>query len=272
MKKRTISIVAVSLAMAVASISLTGCGTKAKATDQEVEDEETIIVTEDEETVINTEEGTETEVVEEETTKEVEGNEDVTYTEHEYFFALDQLDFSMEEEVDMNALKPDGNDFDLKESINLYGSGRAVIIGYSKPNINVHVVTSNDDWYCIYFEDESPEFQYVLAKTNDFITSTGVEAEEKVVITSDDVIKAFKEIVDDLAIGYEMINTPSDDMEYIEFSIPKDCENVEDWIGQMYVANNLSEYSTYCIELQDTDYGDGYLNFKFFYKGLKEVQ
>lgn len=269
MRKKILGIIAVTLTASVLAATLTGCGARAKATDQEVVmEEEPIIVTDEDEseevTVETEDEITETEEV---VADDGEAGEDASYTEHEYFFALDELDDSTTEDIDMNTLKPDGNSFELKESVNLYSPDFKCIVGYTKPNINVYTVTSSEEWYCISFADEIPEYQLVLAKAEDIIAASGIAGEAKAdeTITGDDVKQTFDQLVSEAKEEYELLDVPSDDMEYIEFSIPKDCENLEDWIGQMYVINNMSNYSMYCVELQDTDYGDGYLNFKLYY-------
>lgn len=269
MRKKILGIMAVTLTASMMAAFLTGCGTQAKATDQEVVmEEEPIIVTDEEnseEVTIETEdEITETEEV---IADDGETDAEATYTEHEYFFALDEQDDSTAEEIDMNMLKPDGNSFELKESVNLYSPDFKCIIGYSKPNINVYAVTSSEEWYCISFADETPEYQLVLAKAEDIVAASGIEGDTKadVIITEDNVKQTFAQLASEAKEKYELLDVPFDDMEYIEFSIPKDCENLENWVGQMYVINNMSNYSTYCIELQDTDYGDGYLNFKLYY-------
>lgn len=274
MKKKVLNVI---LVMLLVVITLTGCGTRTKATDITIEDGDTIIIDEEDMEIIidNEDEVSDREITEEEvvgdTDAERKTDGEATYTEHEFFFALDELDMNTEEEVDMNALKPNGNDFKLNDSVNLYGSGLAAIIGYTKPNISVHAVTSNEDWYCISFADEIPEFQYALVKAEDFLASTGTERKEENTVTYDDVLQAFVGFVSGLDVTYELVDTPSASMKYVDFSIPKNCENVEDWVGQMYIENNLSQYFTYCIEQQDKDYGDGYLNFRFYYAGLKEM-
>lgn len=269
MKKKILSTVSLLLVCTMAAASLTGCGTQAKATDDEVVvDGETIIVTEEEKTeseaVIEEEEITETEVVE-------ETQEEATYTEYELFYMRDSLDMSDATAMDMNALSVDGNTYTLNKSINIYAPEVGALMGYTKPNIEVYVNSCNEEWYCLRFDNVDGNTEFVLAKADDFIAATGEEPKEEITITADDVKQVFTELVSKLEIEYELLDSPSGDMEYIEFSIPKDCENLEDWIGQMYISNDMSHYTTYCIELEDKDYGDGYMNFKFYYKNLKEL-
>ena len=100
MRKKILGIMAVTLTASMMAAFLTGCGTQAKATDQEVVmEEEPIIVTDEEnseEVTIETEdEITETEEV---IADDGETDAEATYTEHEYFFALDEQDDSTAEE------------------------------------------------------------------------------------------------------------------------------------------------------------------------------
>ncbi len=297
MKKKILSAMSLVVVSSMIMTSITGCSTTAKATDQEVTmKEETIIVTDNEsseDAVISTEdEITETEVVGEVEDNEAK-NEDVNYTEHEFFFVLDKLDLSTAEDIDMNALKPDGNDYELNESVTLYGSGRGAIIGYTKPNITVHVVTSNEDWYCLYFADEEPAYQNILVKAEDFIASAGVEVKEKVLITLEDVKKVFIEEIykwgdsteefykselgydDDFELNFELLDSVSSDMESIEFKVPmyysdSDTLQLDSWIAQMQAENDLASYSKFYIEPVEDEFDEEYLWFRVYYKDLQE--
>lgn len=287
MKNRVLRIVVLGLVIT----SLTGCGTTAKATDITIEDGDTIIVEEEDievetevesETESNADEITETEVVGEVEDNDTK-NENVNYTEHEFFFALDKLDLSTVEDIDLNALKPDGNDYELNESVTLYGSGRGAIIGYTKPNITVHIVTSNEDWYCLYFADEEPAYQNILVKAEDFIAATGIEMKEKVLITLEDVKKVFIEELykvkfdfkHDYVIDFEIVDSVSSDMESVEFKVPmyysdSDTLQLDSWIAQMQVTNNLVSYSKFYIEPIEDEFDEEYLWFRVYYKDLQE--
>ena len=93
MRKKILGIMAVTLTASMMAASLTGCGTQAKATDQDVAmDEETIVVTEQEEDAVATvtEDGiTATEEVIADD-GEADGEAEASYTEHEFCFALDE--------------------------------------------------------------------------------------------------------------------------------------------------------------------------------------
>ena len=256
MRKKNLGIIAVTLTASVLAATLTGCGTRAKATDQEVVmEEEPMIVTDEEdseEVTIETEdEITETEEV---VADDGEADAEATYTEHEYFFALDKQDDSTAEDIDWDAIKPDGNDYLLKDSVNIYGSGMGRIAGYTKPDINVHVVTSSDDWYCIEFADEDPEYQLLLVKAEDFIEASGMY-EDMPAITADDIkfalIPQLGEMAPDVddEVYYIPLDEPTEEMTSVsEFTIPTYCKDVDEWMAQVIADNDFENYQFFYIE------------------------
>lgn len=256
MRKKILGIIAVTLTASVMTVSLTGCGTRAKATDQEVVmEEEPIIVTDEEDseevTVETEDEITETEEV---IADDGETDTEASYTEHEYFFALDEQDDSTAEDIDWDAIKPDGNDYLLKDSVNIYGSGMGRIAGYTKPDINVHVVTSSDDWYCIEFADEDPAYQLLLVKAEDFIEASGMY-EDMPAITADDIkfalIPQLGEMAPDVddEVYYIPLDEPTEEMTSVsEFTIPTYCKDVDEWMPQVIADNDFENYQFFYIE------------------------
>lgn len=256
MRKKILGIIAVTLTASVLAATLTGCGARAKATDQEVVmEEEPIIVTDEEdseEVIIETEEEiTETEEV---IADDGEADTDASYTEHEYFFALDKQDDSTAEDIDWDAMKPDGNDYLLKDSVNIYGSGMGRIAGYTKPDINVYVVTSSDDWYCIEFADEDPAYQLLLVKAEDFIGASGMY-EDMPAITVDDIkfalIPQLGEMAPDVddEVYYIPLDEPTEEMTSVsEFTIPTYCKDVDGWMAQVIADNDFENYQFFYIE------------------------
>ena len=256
MRKKILGIIAVTLTASVLAATLTGCGTRAKATDQEVVmEEEPIIVTDEEdseEVAIETEDGiTETEEV---IADDGGTDTDASYTEHEYFFALDKQDDNTAEDIDWDAMKPDGNDYLLKDSVNIYGSGMGRIAGYTKPDINVHVVTSSDDWYCIEFADEDPAYQLLLVKAEDFIEASGMY-EDMPAITADDIkfalIPQLGEMAPDIdeEVYYIPLDEPTEEMTSVsEFTIPTYCKDVDGWMAQVIADNDFENYQFFYIE------------------------
>lgn len=256
MRKKILGIIAVTLTASVLAATLTGCGARAKATDQEVVmEEEPIIVTDEEdseEVAIETEDGiTETEEV---IADDGGTDTDASYTEHEYFFALDKQDDNTAEDIDWDAMKPDGNDYLLKDSVNIYGSGMGRIAGYTKPDINVHVVTSSDDWYCIEFADEDPAYQLLLVKAEDFIEASGMY-EDMPAITADDIkfalIPQLGEMAPDIdeEVYYIPLDEPTEEMTSVsEFTIPTYCKDVDGWMAQVIADNDFENYQFFYIE------------------------
>ena len=256
MRKKILGIIAVTLTASVLAATLTGCGARAKATDQEVVmEEEPIIVTDEEDSEKVTVE-TDDEIIETEEVVADGGEADVeaTYTEHEYFFALDKQDDSTAEDIDWDAIKPDGNDYLLKDSVNIYGSGKGRIAGYTKPDINVHVVTSSDDWYCIEFADEDPAYQLLLVKAEDFIEASGMY-EDMPAITADDIkfalIPQLGEMAPDVddEVYYIPLDEPTEEMTSVsEFTIPTYCKDVDEWMAQVIADNDFENYQFFYIE------------------------
>lgn len=125
---------------------------------------------------INSTENTESiskEVIE---TKQVESteNSEPTYTEYDTYFLQDGVEPS-ETTYDMNLLKPDGHTYTLTKSVNLYYTNEK-LCGYTKENIDINVVTSNDD-YCYVILDHKDGF---LLKTKDVEAASveGIEVAE----------------------------------------------------------------------------------------------
>ncbi len=198
MKKRTVTL----LLSLVLSLSLFGCGGNSAEPKQETQEQEIGQEQEQEKTEVDA--GTEQEEKEQ------------TYIEHEFLFVTEKATIG-EEKIDMDSLEPNGQDFTLTNSVDIYGS-RGGIIGYTKPNINVHVVTSNEDWYCLFFEQEEPTYQYVLVRAEDFLSnSTQAGADladsEETVGEPTEASDPYDEIL--TATGYDKDKTYTTD-EYIE--------------------------------------------------------
>ena len=122
---------------------------------------------------INSTENTESiskEVIETEQVESTE-NSEPTYTEYDTYFLQDGVEPS-ETTYDMNLLKPDGHTYTLTKSVNLYYTNEK-LCGYTKENIDINVVTSNDD-YCYVILDHKDGF---LLKTKD-VEAASVEGIE----------------------------------------------------------------------------------------------
>lgn len=255
MRKKTLGIIAVTLTASMLAVSLTGCGTRAEATDQEVViEEEPIIVTDEEDsedvTIETEEEITETEEV---VADDGEANTEASYTEHEYFYVRDELDMTDATPMDMNALDVDGTTYTLNESVNIYMPSSGVLKGYTKPNIDVYVNSFDEDWYCLYFENEESPNNYVLVKAEDFIASTGMY-ENMPVVTADDVkLTLINQLYDAVngvdEVYYVALDEATDEMDLVvEFTIPTYCRDLDDSIAQIVADNDFGNYKYFHFE------------------------
>lgn len=256
MRKKILGIIAVTLTASVLAATLTGCGTRAKATDQEVVmEEEPIIVTDEEdseEVTIETEdEITETEEV---IADDGEADTEASYTEHEYFYVRDELDMTDATPMDMNALDVDGTTYTLNESVNIYMPSSGALKGYTKPNIDVYVNSFNEDWYCLYFENEESPNNYVLVKAEDFIEASRMY-EDMPAITADDIKFALIPQLSELALDvdeevyYIPLDEPTEEMTSVsEFTIPTYCKDVDGWMAQVIADNDFENYQFFYIE------------------------
>lgn len=103
--------------------------------------------------------------------KETQEETEPVYTEYTSFYLLEEVDRTGTG-YDMNSLKPDGKDYTLSKSVDIYYvNGNKC--GYTKENIDINVVTSNDD-YCYVILDHKDGF---LLKTKD-VEATSVEGIE----------------------------------------------------------------------------------------------
>ena len=123
---------------------------------------------------INSTENTESiskEVIETEQVESTE-NSEPTYTEYDTYFLQDGVEPS-ETTYDMNLLKPDGHTYTLTKSVNLYCTNEK-LCGYTKENIDIKVVTSDDNWSYVTFDKNS-----FLLKTSDINDAKYVEETEE---------------------------------------------------------------------------------------------
>lgn len=259
MRNKNLAIIAVTLTASVLAATLTGCGTRAKATDQEVVmEEEPIIVTDEgdsEEATIETEdEITETEeVIADDGETDGEADAEASYTEHEYFYVRDELDMTDATPMDMNALNVDGTTYTLDESVNIYMPSVGALKGYTKPNIDVYVNSFNEDWYCLYFEYEESPNNYVLVKAEDFIEASGMY-ENMEAITADDIKFSLMPQLDQMEHGdeevyYVAVDDVIEEMTSVsEFTIPTYCKNVDEWMAQVIADNDFENYQLFYIE------------------------
>lgn len=278
MRKKIVSIMALSLVATMGAASLTGCGTQAKATDIIVEDGDTIIV-DDEDTETAKVEIMETETTDETaiTSTEVIGGSDealanfagaeddniVLYSERgkQDYCPLNETEYTASEETIV-----------AKEDVPLYDvNGFAV--GYIKTGaiVNIDEAATTLAWSRFVNPIAGTDYDYLYVM-NDYLSD-----EETVIVTAEDMRQEILELMNNRA--YELptvLDTPTDDMEVFECRMAKeysDESDVDYWVNQNFYLNDnahrlLGLYMTYCVECEDD--GDGIIC-KVYYKDLNEA-
>ncbi|MCM1236846.1 MAG: hypothetical protein NC489_42765 [Ruminococcus flavefaciens] len=279
MRKKYLKVMSVVLVAALASASLAGCGTRASATDQEVVmEEKPFIVTDDEfseDITIETEdEITATEEVIADDGEEVDA--DASYTEHEYFYVRDELDMTDATPMDMNALDVAGTTYALNESVNIYMPSTGALKGYTKPNIDVYVNSFNDEWYCLYFENEESPNNYVLVKADDFIASSGMY-ENMPAVTANDVKLALMNQLYNAYDGidevyYVALDDTVEEMDLTaEFTVPTYCKDLDEAIEPIIADGNFGSYKYFHFEKVEEKSDEENSCFKVTYGALQGV-
>ncbi len=267
MKKRVVIV----LLTGLVSASLAGCGTKADATDQS--SESSVVESEADDSV--TDESKDTgEAGGEESAEKGSVNDAV---EHEYFYALQSFDTSNAVEIDVNALKITDETYDLHNSVDIYSS-KGVNIGYTKEDITVEVKRNDDEWYQIFFENEEGVYQFVFVKADEFLNATTTEKPEMILTTFESVKDEFASILDkimDDEMTFQILDSPTEDMDSIEFKVPLYCDgsdmlNLNSWIEQAIVKNNITAYSIFYLESMENQVDDEYLWIKVYLKKPQE--
>lgn len=79
---------------------------------------------------------------------------EITYTEEEDLFLIENVDHSNQNKVDMDSLKPNSKSYVLNKSVDIYYTD-AILAGYTKENISVNTITSNEEWTYVAFAKSS---------------------------------------------------------------------------------------------------------------------
>lgn len=127
----------------------------------------------------NTENVVATEIQDTENVQETEKNEEPKYTEYETYFLENGVD-SEGNQYDMNTMKPSDKKYTLTKSVDLYYLNEKKC-GYTKENIDIQIITSNDD-YCYV----NLEHKYFLMKTKDVEDAKLVDENEEVETNTQD--------------------------------------------------------------------------------------
>lgn len=126
--KRVFAIIIASLLMT----TMTACGGN-NSNREAIED---VVTTKENVTTTNTEDLAE--VIEPKDTMK-----EITYKEEEDLFLIQNVDHSNKKKVDMDSLKPNSRSYVLNKSVDIYYTD-AILAGYTKENISVNTITSNE--------------------------------------------------------------------------------------------------------------------------------
>lgn len=121
---------------------------------------------------------------------------EITYTEEEDLFLIENVDHSNKKKVDMDSLKPDSKSYVLNKSVDIYYTD-AILAGYTKENISVNTITSNEEWTYVAFAknswlvktDELKEATTEVEKTTENSKSENIVPTEKSSYTVTDMNK-----------------------------------------------------------------------------------
>ena len=251
MRKKILGVMAVTLTASVMAVSLTGCGTKAKATDQEVViEEEPIIVTDEEdseEVSIETEEEiTETEEV---VADDVEADADIDgdilfYDEIGKYpdYLLGDVEYESIEEKAVTAV----------EDIPVY-SADGFKVGHVKGGVTVILTEHgiNTRWYRFENPVNGTDYDYLCMIDDD------IPKEEIPMLSAEEVkeaiIKAMLNRGDELPT---ILDAPTDDMEVYECRILRENDPASFTTRRMKAIENeetfeIGDYMTYYVECEE---------------------
>lgn len=170
MKKKNLIVLA---AIAV-SVSLIGCGNIA----------EDVLAENVKNTQVESMETIQTESLNMESSDINESATDVQnetiYKEQGNLYLLENVVHAPENNIDMDALKPDGRSYKLVKSVNIYDTDNT-LAGYTKEDFQVHVVASNDEWsYCDFGESTNS----YLVKTDELMDAISDNDKEMLIAAS----------------------------------------------------------------------------------------
>lgn len=106
--------------------------------------------------------------------------ESLTYKEQGNLFLLENVVHNPENNVDMDALEYDGKTYKLVESVSIYDTDNT-LAGYTKEDIQIHVIVSNDEWnYCSFGESTNN----YLIKTEELMNAISDKDKERLLVAS----------------------------------------------------------------------------------------
>lgn len=258
MKKKILGIMAVTLTTSMLAVSLTGCGTAARATDQEIVGEETIIVTNDdtseEATVSAEDEITETEEV---AADEEAVEKDIPGTDFGYVFIYDKIvgepcDVDFDSFAVMNVPK----EYTFNHDTNVYYTD-GNLAGYIKEGYSVEFNNRNDDWLRFTPKLEGVNIPTLIVRVDDILENTDGEVEEIYKLSPEEVEKMIMENISARDIAPVFLDAPDSDMKTREFTLWNKRDELrtrEDIAKALHSTEigsddfNVGDYLTFYIE------------------------
>lgn len=265
MKKKLLGIMPLAIVSSMMMVSLTGCGTRAKAAEQEIAGEETIIVTDDESSE-NAIASTEDEITEEEETVDaIATDEDIVFYDEigKYpDYLLNDVSYESMEERTVTAV----------DDIPVY-SEEGIKVGYVKGGAAVILTEHgiNTRWYRFENPVNGTDYDYLCMLDDD------IPIDESELLASDEVTEWIVEGISNRNYAIPVfLDTPDSDMEYVEFSIDRQAEYPDaTWIiDQVLFSHGFDvgdftsgDYSTFCVECTENDMN---IDCRIYYKDFVE--
>lgn len=271
MKKKIMSLIALSLVGTMMVTSLTGCGLQTKATDITVDDGDTIIVDE-EDLEIEAETETESENTDEITSTEVIGSDDETTTDFAgaedesivlYAEIAEYGEYCSQED---QTFEPVNNTFTASDNLPVYNV-EGIEVGYIKKDATITFTGyASNAWARFENPIAGTDYDYLYG----FKEYADVPNTNQITITPSDIEQ---KVIDDLKhIDINpptIVDSPTSDMEVFEFrmdSVYEDTDDFDFWYSKnlRYDTTILYEYMTYCIKCEEDT--DGWITCRLYYK------
>lgn len=274
MKKRIIGIAVVSLAMAMASISLMGCGTQTKATDVTLENGDTIVVDGGNEGAVSEETVTITE--DDITNTEVVGGDDeavadFTGAENEHIVLYAEIaEYGEYCPLEDETFEPISNTFTAYDNLPVYNVD-GIEVGYIKKNSTITFTGyASNAWARFENPIEGTDYDYLYAFKEYADNSNYIET----MLSADEMKQKIIDAINNRAEDElpTILDTPDSDMEIYECRISR--ENDPTMLSyrirhafQDSETFNVISYMTFYVECEEDE---DYINCKLYYKDSYE--
>lgn len=276
MKKKIMSLIALSLVGTMMVTSLTGCGLQTKATDITVDDGDTIIVDQEDMETEETEPETDVADTEDTNSDEITGEEVVgDDTEANDFMGAEDENIVLYAEIaeygeycsqEDQTFEPVNNTFTASDNLPIYNV-EGIEVGYIKKDATITFTGyASNAWARFENPIAGTDYDYLYG----FKEYADVPNTNQITINPSDIEQ---KVIDDLKhIDINpptIVDSPTSDMEVFEFrmdSVYEDADDFDFWYSKnlRYDTTILYEYMTYCIECEEDT--DGWITCRLYYK------